>query len=77
MSKTASKPCRHHWLIEPVSGPESKAVCRICKAQSTFRNYAMLDVQQTNQVTWLALRGNHKAIPYKHQRPTAAYYEAI
>ena len=33
------KPClAHHWLIEPVRGPTSKAVCRDCRAKRVFSN---------------------------------------
>lgn len=30
--------CRHHWLIEPASGPVSLGVCRYCHASREFKN---------------------------------------
>ncbi len=34
----ALSPCTHHWMIEPSSGPTSKAVCRLCKEEREFDN---------------------------------------
>jgi hypothetical protein len=31
--------CKHHWVIEPASGPFSKGKCRICGESREFRNY--------------------------------------
>ncbi len=30
--------CRHHWLIEPPSGPISKGVCKLCGEVKVFDN---------------------------------------
>ncbi len=30
--------CKHHWLIEPPSGPTSKGVCKICGEVKIFDN---------------------------------------
>ncbi len=31
--------CCHYWIIESAIGPVSKGVCKLCSAQSEFRNY--------------------------------------
>ena len=33
------KSCRHHWIIEPASGPTSVGVCKHCGAVKEFQNY--------------------------------------
>lgn len=30
--------CKHHWLIEPASGPSSRAVCKLCGEVKVFDN---------------------------------------
>lgn len=30
--------CRHYWLLEPPSGPTSRAVCKLCGATREFSN---------------------------------------
>lgn len=37
--KDLSAECRHHWVIEPASGPVSKGRCRLCGLEKEFRNY--------------------------------------
>jgi len=29
----------HHWRLEEANGPESVAVCKICGARKSFRNW--------------------------------------
>ena len=31
--------CRHHWVIEPPTGPFSRGVCQVCEAVREFKNY--------------------------------------
>ena len=31
--------CRHHWVIEPPTGPVSRGVCQVCEAVREFKNY--------------------------------------
>jgi hypothetical protein len=31
--------CRHHWLIDPPSGPTSHGQCRLCGAEREFSNF--------------------------------------
>ena len=64
--------CPHHWLIDPVSGPESKGRCKLCGRERTFANYPRLEVHDVNRLTW-----QHKGIALRNRKPTAAYYEAI
>lgn len=35
---TNEKSCKHHWLIEPPSGPTSRGVCKLCGAEKEFNN---------------------------------------
>jgi hypothetical protein len=30
--------CRHHWIIEPASGPTSRGLCKICGTEKHFDN---------------------------------------
>jgi len=30
--------CRHYWLLEPPSGPVSRAICKLCGASREFSN---------------------------------------
>jgi len=30
--------CKHHWLIEPVEGPTSKGICKLCGEIKLFDN---------------------------------------
>jgi hypothetical protein len=34
----AQAQCRHHWIIEPASGPISRGICKICGAEKNFDN---------------------------------------
>lgn len=31
--------CRHHWVIQPATGPISSGVCQICSETREFKNY--------------------------------------
>ena len=31
--------CRHHWVIQPATGPVSQGVCQACGAVRDFQNY--------------------------------------
>lgn len=31
--------CRHHWVIQPATGPVSPGVCQICGEAREFKNY--------------------------------------
>ena len=31
--------CRHHWIIQPATGPISSGVCQICDETREFQNY--------------------------------------
>ena len=31
--------CRHHWVIQPATGPISSGVCQICDETREFQNY--------------------------------------
>ena len=31
--------CRHHWVIQPATGPVSQGSCRTCGAVKEFKNY--------------------------------------
>ena len=31
--------CRHHWVIEPPTGPVSRGVCQACEEVREFKNY--------------------------------------
>ena len=31
--------CRHHWVIQPASGPVSQGVCQACGEVRDFQNY--------------------------------------
>ena len=31
--------CRHHWVIEPSTGPVSQGVCLLCGEVKGFKNY--------------------------------------
>ena len=31
--------CRHHWVIQPATGPISSGVCQICDETREFKNY--------------------------------------
>jgi hypothetical protein len=31
--------CRHHWVIQPATGPVSQGVCQICGKAQDFKNY--------------------------------------
>jgi hypothetical protein len=30
--------CKHHWIIEPASGPTSRGVCKLCGEVKLFDN---------------------------------------
>ena len=30
--------CRHHWVIESPDGPISHGMCRLCRANKSFKN---------------------------------------
>ena len=34
----AGASCKHHWLIEPPTGPASRGECRHCGAERIFMN---------------------------------------
>ena len=31
--------CRHHWVIQPATGPVSLGVCQTCGMSREFKNY--------------------------------------
>ena len=31
--------CRHHWVIQPATGPVSQGVCQVCGQVKEFKNY--------------------------------------
>ena len=31
--------CRHHWVIQPATGPLSQGVCQVCGEERDFQNY--------------------------------------
>jgi len=31
--------CRHHWVIQPATGPVSQGVCQVCGDVRDFMNY--------------------------------------
>ena len=31
--------CRHHWVIQPATGPVSQGICHLCSAIKDFKNY--------------------------------------
>ncbi len=31
--------CRHHWVIQPATGPVSPGLCQICGEAREFKNY--------------------------------------
>ena len=31
--------CRHHWVIQPATGPVSAGVCQVCGESREFKNY--------------------------------------
>lgn len=31
--------CRHHWVIQPASGPLSQGICQSCGEAREFKNY--------------------------------------
>jgi len=31
--------CRHHWVIEAPTGPESRGACQLCGEVREFKNY--------------------------------------
>jgi len=31
--------CRHHWVIQPATGPISPGVCQVCGETREFKNY--------------------------------------
>ena len=33
------EPCRHHWVIQPASGPVSLGECQLCGEAREFKNY--------------------------------------
>ena len=35
----ADEPCRHHWVIQPASGPVSLGECQLCGEAREFKNY--------------------------------------
>ena len=35
----ADEPCRHHWVIQPASGPVSLGACQLCGEAREFKNY--------------------------------------
>lgn len=35
----AEPTCRHHWVIQPATGPVSPGVCQICRETREFKNY--------------------------------------
>jgi hypothetical protein len=54
MERPVSKgTCRHHWLIEPPSGPTSKGVCKLCGEVKVFDNIlADLMLNKDNSVPY-------------------------
>ena len=36
---SADQPCRHHWVIQPASGPVSLGECQLCGEAREFKNY--------------------------------------
>ena len=42
----AKQTCRHHWLIEPVSGLSSKGVCKYCGEKKQFLNIIQEELPQ-------------------------------
>lgn len=31
--------CRHHWVIQPATGPVSQGSCQVCGQTKEFKNY--------------------------------------
>ena len=31
--------CRHHWVIQPATGPVSQGICQLCSELREFKNY--------------------------------------
>ena len=31
--------CRHHWVIQPATGPVSQGMCQTCGEERDFKNY--------------------------------------
>ena len=60
--------CRHHWLIEPADGAESKGRCRLCGARATFSNMPpQVDVYRNypepKEITPFRARGAFRPTP--------------
>ena len=39
LEETEAPICRHHWVIQPATGPISSGVCQICDETREFKNY--------------------------------------
>lgn len=37
--RQAASGCRHHWVIQPATGPISPGVCQNCGETREFKNY--------------------------------------
>jgi hypothetical protein len=37
--RPATPDCRHHWVIQPATGPISPGVCQNCGETREFKNY--------------------------------------
>ena len=38
-SALAAAVCRHHWVIQPATGPVSAGLCQVCGESREFKNY--------------------------------------
>lgn len=43
---TETRACRHHWIIEPPTLPESQGACVSCGEQRVFRNSWTVESRQ-------------------------------
>lgn len=53
----AKSSCKHHWLIEPPSGPTSKGMCKLCGEVKVFDNI-LADLLSTKDASALSEPAN-------------------
>ena len=49
---TTTLECKHHWIIEPATGPISVGVCEFCHESREFKNTIPEVSGWQNKVAW-------------------------
>ena len=56
----AKSGCCHHWLIEGVSSPTSRGICKLCGTEREFKNHPLDCLQSIRPAAEAAMNGGRE-----------------